>query len=130
MTPPVPSSNGTFTQPAECYNSRDAMPEVPANVDFYNQVPLYQEKDPHRDMEAVLQSCCGSMVYITEDPDPCSAICRSSTSKEAKRVMYCLNAEGVVHGSKVEKSAGVRRATSCSLVSLVIGGILLSGMVL
>ncbi|KAJ5780579.1 hypothetical protein N7457_005739 [Penicillium paradoxum] len=132
MTPPVTASNGTFTQPAQCYNSRNLMPDLPSNINYYNQVPLWQENDPHRDMEAVLQSCCAYPVWITEDPDPCFAICRSHKSKEAKEVMYCLNAEGIVYGSKTEISSGVRRApaTSSSLVSLVLGGILLSGMFL
>lgn len=80
-------------------------------------------------MEEVLQSCCSNGVWIYEDPDPCTAVCHSSSSAEAKRVMYCLNAEGVAHGSSVDyKSGTVRRGPNIkfSLVSLVAGGLLLS----
>ncbi|KAJ5864806.1 uncharacterized protein N7529_006722 [Penicillium soppii] len=126
------NSNGTsFSQPVHCYHSRDTMSSLPANINYYNQVPLYQEKNPDRDMEAVLQSCCSNGVWIYEDPDPCTAVCRSSSSAETKRVMYCLNAAGVMHGSSTEyKSGAVRKGPSmgCSLVSLVVGGLLLSGM--
>jgi len=82
-------------------------------------------------MEAILQSCCSNGVWIYEDPDPCTAVCHSSSSAEAKRVMYCLNAEGVMHGSSTEyKSGAVQRGPSMrsSLVTLMVGGLLLSGM--
>jgi hypothetical protein len=81
-------------------------------------------------MEAVLQSCCSNGVWIYEDPDPCTAVCRSSSSAEAKRVMYCLNAEGVMHGSSTDYTSGAMRGPTmrCSLVSLVLGGLLLSGL--
>lgn len=130
MTPPIRNnSNGTqFTQPVECYNSRDAVSAMPSNIEYYNQVPLYQTKDNYRDMRAVLQSCCSNGVWISEDPDPCTVICDSTTSAEAKKVMYCLNAEQVVHGTKLEKTSGAVRRPAVGWVSLIIGGILLSGM--
>ncbi|EKV19196.1 hypothetical protein PDIG_03560 [Penicillium digitatum PHI26] len=132
MTPPITSdSNGThFTQPPECYNSRDAVSVIPSNVEYYNQVPLYQTKDHHRDMKAVLQSCCMNGVWITEDPDPCTAICDSRTSAEAKKVMYCLNAQQVVHGTKTEKISGAVRRPAVGWVSWMVGGMLLSGMLI
>ncbi|CDM32025.1 hypothetical protein PROQFM164_S02g002176 [Penicillium roqueforti FM164] len=129
MTPPIMSdSNVTrFTQPAECYDLRDAVPAIPANIEYYNQVPLYQTKAPDRDMKAVLQSCCPNGVWIYEDPDPCTAICDVPSSAEAKKVMYCLNAHGVVYGTKTEKNSGaVRRPVGW--VALVVGTMLLSGM--
>lgn len=55
-------------------------------------------------------------------------ICDSTTSAEAKKVMYCLNAEQVVHGTKLEKTSGAVRRPAVGWVSLIIGGILLSGM--
>ncbi|KAJ5922271.1 hypothetical protein N7516_009974 [Penicillium verrucosum] len=130
MTPPIRNnSNGTqFTQPAECYNSRDAVSAMPSNIEYYNQVPLYQTKDNYRDMRAVLQSCCSNGVWISEDPDPCTVICDSTSSAEAKKVMYCLNAEQVVHGTKLEKTSGAVRRPAVGWVSLIIGGMLLSGM--
>jgi hypothetical protein len=126
MTPSINSNGTQFTQPAECYNSRDAMPALPSNIQYYNQVPLYQEQTPHKDMKAILQDCCSNGVWIFEDPDPCTAICDSTTAAEAKRVMYCLNAQNIVHGSKTEKSLAVR--STPGWVSLLVGGMLLSGM--
>ncbi|CAG8909984.1 unnamed protein product [Penicillium egyptiacum] len=127
MTPPI-TSNFNFTQPAECYNSRDAVPAtMPSNIEYYNQVPLYQTKSPNRDMKAVLQSCCSNGVWIYEDPDPCTAICDSSSSAEAKKVMYCLNAQTVVYGTKTEKNSGMVRRPM-GWVSLMVGGLLLSGI--
>ncbi|KGO74606.1 hypothetical protein PITC_002510 [Penicillium italicum] len=131
MTPPITSTtNGTqlFTQPAECYNSRDTMSAMPSNIDYYNQVPLYQTKDNNRDMKAVLQSCCSNGVWITEDPDPCTAVCHSATSAEARKVMYCLNAQQVVHGTKLEKTSGAVRRPVVGWVSLMVGAMLLSGI--
>ncbi|KAJ5970772.1 uncharacterized protein N7479_000690 [Penicillium vulpinum] len=130
MTPPITkSANGTqFTQPVECYNSRDAIPAMPSNIQYYNQVPLYQTESPHKDMKAILQDCCSNGVWIYADPDPCTAICDSTTSAEAKRVMYCLNAENVVHGSKTEKTSGAGRSPAVGWAYLIAGGMLLSAM--
>ncbi|CAG8273790.1 unnamed protein product [Penicillium salamii] len=125
------NSNGTsFSQPVHCYHSRDVMSTLPSNINYYNQVPLYQTQNPHQDMEAILQSCCPNGVWIYEDPDPCTAVCRSSSSAETKKVMYCLNAEGVMHGSSAEYRSGAMQISGptlrCSLMSLVVGGLLLS----
>ncbi|CAI7643209.1 unnamed protein product [Penicillium discolor] len=39
------NTNSThFTQPAECANSSDAVPAMASNVQYYNQVPLYQTR--------------------------------------------------------------------------------------
>ena len=107
------------------------MSTLPGNINNYNQVPLYQTQNPHQDMEAVLQSCCPRGVWIYEDPDPCTAVCRSSSSAETKRVMYCLNAEGVMHGSSTEyKSGAVQRGATMKypLVSVILGVLLVSGL--
>jgi hypothetical protein len=131
MTPPPPLTNGTqFTQPPECYAARNSLPALPSNIEFYNQVPLYQDHDK-RDMEAVLQSCCGSSVWVSEDPNPCTVICHSGTSKEAKRVMYCLNKEGIVYGSQTEKVSGGGRVRGSrgSLWGIGLVGLLVFGVV-
>ncbi|CAG8025118.1 unnamed protein product [Penicillium salamii] len=125
------NSNGTsFSQPVHCYHSRDVMSTLPSNINYYNQVPLYQTQNPHQDMEAILQSCCPNGVWIYEDPDPCTAVCRSSSSAETKKVMYCLNAEGVMHGSSAEYRSEAMQISGptlrCSLMFLVVGGLLLS----
>ena len=101
-----------------------------SNIQYYNQVPLYQTIDHYRDMKAVLQSCCPSSVWITEDPDACTAVCDSKTSAEAEKVMYCLNAEKVVHGTKKDKSSGALRRPAVGWVSLMVGAMLLFGMVI
>ncbi|KAJ5154458.1 uncharacterized protein N7500_009897 [Penicillium coprophilum] len=128
MTPPIHNANGTqFTQPSECSKAGDAMPALPSNIQFYNQVPLYQPQSPHRDMKDVLQDCCSNGVWIFSDPDPCTAICDSRTAAEAKKVMYCLNGQNVVHGTKTEKSSAAK-GPAVGWVSLLVGAMLLSGM--
>ncbi|KAJ5395805.1 uncharacterized protein N7487_010108 [Penicillium crustosum] len=125
------TTNSTqFIQPAQCANSSDAVPAMVSNVQYYNLVPLYQTKDHYRDMKAVLQSCCPSAVWITEDPNACTAVCDSKTSAEAEKVMYCLNAEKVVHGTKRDKSSGALGRPAVGWVSLMVGGMLLLGMVI
>lgn len=70
-------------------------------------------------------------MWVYEDPDPCTAVCPSFSSAETQRVMYCLNAHQVVHGSRAVKSdagrgiVGVRKA---SWGAFVVGGLLLAGM--
>ena len=78
-------------------------------------------------MKAVLQSCCSNGVWIYEDPEPCTAICDSRSAAEAKKTMYCLNAQQVVYGAKTETSSATVRHPM-GWVSLMVGGLLLSGM--
>ncbi|KAJ5766955.1 uncharacterized protein N7511_004571 [Penicillium nucicola] len=124
-------SNGTtFIQPKECSTVRDTMPTLPNNLNYYNQVPLYQERNPSTDMQEVLQSCCSHRVWIFEDPDPCTAVCPSFSEAETRRVMYCLNAHSVVHGSRAVKSgAGRVGVRGVSWGSLLVGLLLLGALV-
>ncbi|CAG8030311.1 unnamed protein product [Penicillium nalgiovense] len=125
---PTTMMNTNFTQPAECYNSRDAVPAtMSSNLQYYNQVPLYQTKSPDRDMKAVLQSSCSNGVWIYEDPDPCTAVCDSGSAAEAKKTMYCLNAQMVIYGTKTEKASAVARRPM-GWLSLAVGGLRLSRM--
>ncbi|KAJ5555201.1 hypothetical protein N7461_003671 [Penicillium sp. DV-2018c] len=130
MTPPLPINSTQYTQPPECAATRNTLPALPSNIEFYNQVPLYQDHDK-RDMKEVLQNCCGSSVWVSEDPDPCTVVCHSGSSKEAKRVMYCLNKEGIVYGSQTEKvSAAGRVKVRGSLWGIGLVGLVVFGMIL
>jgi hypothetical protein len=80
-------------------------------------------------MREVLQSCCSTRVWIFEDPDPCTAVCPSFSSAETQRVMYCLNAHQILHGSRTEKSGAGRVGLSrISWGAFVVGGLLLAGV--
>ncbi|KAJ5118785.1 hypothetical protein N7526_010422 [Penicillium atrosanguineum] len=53
------SNSTNFTQPAECYYSRDAFPSM-GNLKDYTAVPLYQTANHYKDMYSILDDCCAS----------------------------------------------------------------------
>lgn len=130
------STNGTaatnFTQPAECYYSRDSFPSLGPGARDYTEVPLYQLANPHRNMTDVLKRCCQGKLWIFSNPKPCTAVCNSTSSEEAQRVQYCLNAEQVDYGGDTANSAAMSRVrvTKSTWSLLLVGGLVLSGMLL
>ncbi|KAJ5233615.1 uncharacterized protein N7469_005381 [Penicillium citrinum] len=125
MTPP-PSKN--FTQPAECYYSRDNIPSLGAK--YTTLVPLYQEDHHDKDMSQILDSCCREEIWFYEDPSPCTAVCSSRSDAQAQEVQYCLNSREVNYGRDgMDESSAVRNFTGRKIWALVlVGGLMLSGL--
>lgn len=70
-------------------------------------VPLYQTASPHTDMIATLQGCCNGVPWLYSNPEPCTAVCNSTSAESAQRVRYCLNAENVEYAGDTEDSGAV-----------------------
>lgn len=118
-------SNTTFTQPPECYYSRDASPSLGTAKD-YTMVPLHQTASPNKNMTAILDSCCLGHMWIYSNPKPCTAVCNSTSSEKAQQVQYCLNAQHVDYVGDLS-GAGRERANGMTRV-LLLCGLVLSGM--
>lgn len=83
-------------------------------------------------MNVLLQACCHSKVWLYSDPKPCTAVCNSSSEKQAIDVTYCLNSKSIAYGGVV-KGSGVASLVSGSMNAwtvLLICGLTISGMML
>lgn len=117
-----------FTQPAECYYSRDAFPSM-GNLKDYSAVPLYQTTNPDKDMYSILEDCCTSgRMWTYSNPEPCTAVCNSTSAKQAQQVQYCLNAEHVDYGG--DASGAGREVVEKRTWLLLLGGLIVSGFLM
>ncbi|KAJ5115059.1 hypothetical protein NUU61_000818 [Penicillium alfredii] len=121
-----------YTVPAECQYSRDAFPSLPSSYKWWTMVPVYQREHLHQNMSAVLQSCCQSAVWHYSNPNPCTAMCNSTSSAETERVNYCLNSQHVEYGSNADESSAVLVAptTKSTWTLMLVSGLVLSRMLL
>ncbi|KAJ6031073.1 hypothetical protein N7540_001805 [Penicillium herquei] len=126
----VTTSNNS--QPAYCYNYRDSFPSIPGAPKYYAEVPLYQTKTPNEDMEEVLQSCCHSKVWLYSNPEPCTAVCNSSSEKQAQDVSYCLNSKDIEYGgNSIDSGADPHVSVSNGAWTVLFVSVLLvSGMMM
>ncbi|KAJ5115860.1 hypothetical protein N7456_000208 [Penicillium angulare] len=125
------NTNTNSTQPDYCYYSRDSFPSLPDTPKYYAEVPLYQTVKPSDNMSEILQSCCHSEVWLYSDPRPCTAVCNSTSEKQAQDVAYCLNEKGIDYGGHLKDSAGARVTVPMGIcTTLLVGGLVFSGMFL
>lgn len=122
-------ANSTYTRPAECRSMSGVLGPGPlATYKNWAAVPLYQGGSPHTNFAAVLAECCQTSVWILSDPKPCTAVCNSTSSKQAQEVGNCLSSAftDYIFSEAVMQAPPTKSALMLFLVS----GLLLSGMLL
>lgn len=123
------SNSTNYTQPAECYYSRDALPTI-GNLKDYTAVPLYQTTNHYTNMYTILDDCCTSgRMWTYSNPKPCTAVCNSTSGKEAQKVQYCLNAEANVNYGG-DTSGAERDIVGRQTWLLLLGGLLFGGFLM
>lgn len=129
-THPTNGANSTYHRPAECRSMNGVLGPGPlSSYKNWAAVPLYQGGPPTTNYAAMLAECCQTSVWILSDPKPCTAVCNSTSSKQAQEVGNCLSMQPTDY---IFSSGGVMQAppTKSALMLFLVSGLLLSRMLL
>lgn len=124
------STDWNYTKPAECHSDRTVLPGQLYLFNDWNAVPIYQYGYPHRNLTAVLASCCPTSVWILKTPKPCTAVCNATSPKQANEVANCLDLANVDYGTSTSGAMGQSPPMKSLWAGLVVGGLVLSGLFL